>query len=45
MKWTRDRIIILMLCSYASGGILLFWLVPKWKREDEEAEAKEVHCG
>ncbi len=44
-KLTRDRIIILLLCGYASGGLLLFWLIPKWKREDRENEAKEVSHG
>ncbi len=35
-KWTTERIIILWLMSIASGGLLLFYFIPKWNREDKE---------
>ena len=34
MKWTNDRIIIMVLLSACGGWPFLFYFIPKWRRED-----------
>lgn len=37
---TTDRMLIQWLCFQASAGILLFWVIPHWRRQDKEAKAR-----
>jgi len=38
MRWTKERIIILLLLNMCAGWPLLFYFIPKWKREDRERD-------
>jgi hypothetical protein len=37
---TTDRMVMMVLCWMASGGILLFWLIPHWHDQDQEAKRR-----
>lgn len=33
---TTDRMVMMVLCWMASGGLLLFYFIPRWRRQDAE---------